>query len=345
MKFQIDTARPIDIISMGRVAVDLYADQIGVGLRNVTSFSKYLGGCAGNIAVGCARQGLKAAMFSCVGTDEMGQYIKQVLLEEKVDTQLLQETNQHLTGLVLLGISPPDHFPLIFYRENCADMQLKPKHVNAAYIAKSKSLLITGTGLSTESMFITTQYTVDVARMQNTKVIIDLDYRPVLWKLTDVGNGEDRYKVSSMVSEQYAKILPKCDLIVGTEEEICIAGNSESISNALYNIRQLTTAPIVMKKGAQGCTVYLTDLSHQITATPFPVKILNVLGAGDGFVSGFLRGLLRNESWEMCAKFGNASGAILVTKHGCAPAMPTHAEMQDFIKTYEDGGNVRVSNS
>src|SRR5438552_2959324 len=128
--FLFEEHRAIDVICMGRVAVDLYAEQIHCPLENVQTFRKYLGGCAGNIAVGTSRLGLHSAMFSCVGTDAMGQFLKATLFEEKIDIRLLYETEQYLTGLVLLGICPPDHFPLIFYRNQCADMQLKPHHVN-----------------------------------------------------------------------------------------------------------------------------------------------------------------------------------------------------------------------
>src|SRR3990167_7424073 len=144
-----DTTRPIDVICMGRVAVDLYAEQIGATLEDAQTFRKYLGGCAGNIAVGSARLGLKTAMFSCVGTDAMGNFLKQELQRESVDITLVSESSQHLTGLVLLGVNPPDRFPLIFYRENCADMQLQQSNVDVDFIARSKALLITGTGLST----------------------------------------------------------------------------------------------------------------------------------------------------------------------------------------------------
>lgn len=333
--WQVDQKREIDLICMGRVAVDLYAEQIGSSLEDAQTFRKYLGGCAGNIAVGSSRAGLKTAMFSCVGTDAMGQFLKQELTREGVDITLVQETPHHLTGLVLLGVNPPDRFPLIFYRVNCADMQLTPAAINADFFARAKALLITGTGLSTESMRETTHAAVATAKSTGTRVIFDLDYRPVLWGLTAQGDGETRFKISQAVSKEYQAILPLCDLIVGTEEEIFIAGNATSLEAALVNIRALSNAPIIVKKGEKGCEVYLDSLAKPVRSRPFPVTVLNVLGAGDGFLSGFLRGLLRGESWETCASYGNASGAIVVTRHGCAPAMPTFNEMQSFIQERE----------
>lgn len=329
--WQVDSNRTVDVICMGRVAVDLYAEQIGAALEDAQTFRKYLGGCAGNIAVGSSRAGLRTAMFSCVGTDAMGQFLKRELQREGVDTTLLAESEHHLTGLVLLGVSPPDHFPLIFYRENCADMQLTKQHVNAAFISKANALLITGTGLSTRRMHETTHHATDTALAVRTKVILDLDYRPVLWGLTSQGDGETRFKKSQHVSREYQTILPKCDLIVGTEEEMLIAGGEQSLAPALHAIRRLTPAPLVVKMGARGCSVFLDNLNQPVSARAFPVGILNILGAGDGFISGFMRGLLRGESWETCSLYGNACGAIVVTRHGCAPAMPTFQEMQSFI--------------
>jgi len=331
----VNHTRNIDIICMGRVAVDLYSEQIGSSLENTQTFRKYLGGCAGNIAVGASRLGLSSAMFSCVGTDAMGKFLKQELLRESVDISLVKETTEHLTGLVLLGINPPDSFPLIFYRHNCADMQLKPADTNIDFIAKSKSLLITGTGLSTENMRTTTHHAVKLAKSVQTQIVFDLDYRPVLWRLTELGDGESRYKISLEVSEQYQDMLAHCDLIVGTEEEMLIAGAGNTLAQALVSIRSRTAAPLIVKRGAEGCCIYLDDLNKPIISQPFPVKILNVLGAGDAFISGFLRGLLRGESWETCARYGNASGAIVVTRHGCAPAMPYFNEIQTFISDRE----------
>lgn len=340
--WQFAADRPVDVISMGRVAVDLYAEQIGAALEDAETFRKYLGGCAGNIAVGCARSGLKTSMFSCVGTDAMGQFLKQELQREHVDISLLQETSEHLTGLVLLGVNPPDRFPLIFYRENCADMQLRREHVNAAAIAQAKVLLITGTGLSTESMRETSHHAVDTARSVGTRVVFDLDYRPVLWKVTAKGDGETRYKTAEFVSQHYRDMLPKCDLIVGTEDEILIAGQSENLETALATIRGATSAAIVCKLGAKGCSIYLDDMNHPISVGAFPTTVLNVLGAGDAFISSFLRGLLRNADWETCAQYANASGAIVVSRHGCAPAMPYYDELLDYINNYSTRGNQDV---
>ena len=201
--FPFDNNRPIDLISMGRVAVDLYAEQIYSPLENAQTFRKYLGGCAGNIAVGTARLGLNTTMLSCVGQDDLGTFLINSLRQEGVNTDLVEVCKQHLTGLVILGVNPPDRFPLIFYRENCADMQLKAKHCDPNLFKQSKALLITGTCLSSENMRETAHHAIKLAKSVGTAVILDIDYRPVLWKLTDKGNGESRYQSSKYVSQCY----------------------------------------------------------------------------------------------------------------------------------------------
>ncbi len=216
----IDWSRPIDLISMGRVAVDFYAEQVGSPLDKAQSFRKYLGGCAGNISVGTSRLGLKSAMFSCIGQDDLGLFLKNTSANEGVDTRLLVTKGNHLTGLVILGIDPPDRFPLIFYRENCADMQIQPEDVDQDFFSQAKALLITGTGFSTDSMQKSTLRALEAAKSVGTAVILDIDYRPVLWGLTNPGDGESRYAESSSVTEKMQVLLPYLDLIVGTEEEI-----------------------------------------------------------------------------------------------------------------------------
>jgi 5-dehydro-2-deoxygluconokinase len=330
--FNVSDNRPIDLISMGRVAVDLYSEQIGSSLKDALSFKKYLGGCAGNIAVGTARLGLNTALFSCVGQDEMGAFLREELQKEGVNTELLYETKDHLTGLVLLGINPPKDFPLMFYRRDCADMQLKAEQITESFLAQSKALLITGTGLSTPSMFDTTMEVIRLAKKAKTLVIFDIDYRPVLWGQAAVGNGESRYQYSESVSAVYQKILPFCDLIVGTEEEILIAGGALELTTALIGVKAQTQAPIVVKLGAQGSVVYFNEECLQ--TKPFPVEVVNVLGAGDGFMAGLLSGLLHNTTWEKATTYANACGALVVTRHGCAPAIPYQEELDYFIEHY-----------
>lgn len=326
--------RPIDVICMGRVAVDLYADDIGVSLADAHHFKKYLGGCAGNIAVGAARLGLTSMMLSCVGSDDMGRFVKETLISEGVCTDLLIETPDHLTGLVLLGVKPPKEFPLLFYRDNCADMQVKPEHIDEAKLSQAKALLITGTGLSKPGILEASWHAVNVAKKQHTAIIMDLDYRPVLWGLTAIGDGATRYIDSQGVTEIYQQLLPLCDLLVGTEEEFCLAGGSDNLAKALSTIQSLTLATLVVKTGEKGSIVYPAGMATPIFGQAFSVDVLNVLGAGDAFLAGLLRGVLRGESWEVAATYANACGALVVTRHGCAPAIPSWQELCYFMNVF-----------
>jgi len=325
---------------MGRVAVDFYAEQVYSHLKDAQSFRKYLGGCAGNTAVGTARLGLKSAMFSCVGTDEMGLFLRENLENERVDTTLLRSTPEHLTALVVLGVNPPDRFPLIFYRENCADMQIQPEDAKEEMFRKAKALLITGTGLSTSSMRDATWQAVKTAKKCGCAVILDIDYRPVLWGLTEAGDGETRFVVSYAVTREIQPFLSYLDLIVGTEEEIMIAGGEQTLEKSLSAIGNQSSATVVLKLGADGCMVYSEDSSLPVSARSFKIEVLNVLGAGDSFMSGFLRGWLRNESLENCALYGNACGALVVTRHGCSPSSPSFEEVEHFIRNFDKVPNL-----
>jgi len=339
-----ENRRSLDLICMGRVAVDLYAEQVHSPLEDAQSFRKYLGGCAGNTAVGTARLGLKSAMFSCVGTDDMGVYLRNTMEKEGVDTSLLRNSPEHLTALVLLGVSPPDRFPLIFYRENCADMQILPSDANPEIFKNAKALLITGTGLSTPSMREATRQAVKVAKESGCAVILDIDYRPVLWGLTDAGDGETRFVASKTVTQELQPFLAELDLIVGTEEEILIAGSESyetgTLESCLAAIRKQSSSTVVLKRGAEGCEVFSPESSTPISARSFPIEVLNILGAGDAFMSGFLRGWLRNENLETCALYGNACGALVVTRHGCSPASPSFAEIEYFISNFDNFSNL-----
>ena len=339
----IQSEREIDLICMGRVAVDFYADQIYSPLEHAQSFSRYLGGCAGNISVGTSRLGLKSAMFSCVGTDDMGVFLRNQLQFEGVDTSLLRSTPDHLTGLVVLGVSPPDRFPLIFYRENCADMQIRPQDADPGFFRQAKALQFTGTGVSTASMAEATRQAVDTAKDCGCAVILDIDYRPVLWGLTEAGDGESRFVASEQVTRTLQPFLSQLDLIIGTEEELMIAGGSESLEKALEKIRSMSNAVVVLKLGEKGCEVYPAKSETPVSARPFPIEVLNILGAGDAFASGFLRGWLRGESLQTCALWGNANGALTVTRHGCSPSMASFEELQYFIKNFDQDPNILES--
>jgi len=338
--------KSIDIICLGRAAVDFYGQQIGSSLENMGSFAKYLGGSSANIAYGCSKLGLNSAMLTRVGDEHMGRFVRNELESVGVDISHVITDKERLTGLVVLGIQDKETFPLIFYRKDCADMAISENDFTKEFIASSRSLLITGTHFSSDSTYQTSMKAIEYAKASDTQVIVDIDYRPVLWGLTELGDGESRFVASNDVSQHLQTILPHCDVIVGTEEEIHIAGGSEDTIVALTKIRQLSNSIIVLKLGPLGCTVITSEIPD--SANDFnvikgnQVDILNVLGAGDAFMSGFLRGYLRGESLEKSANYANASGALVVSRHGCAPAIPGEKELLYYIENAADITNPSV---
>lgn len=330
-----ENKKALDLICLGRAGVDFYADQIGSRLEDVGSFAKYIGGSSTNIACCSSRMGLRTGLITRVGDEHMGQFIREQLLREGVDTRCVITDPQRLTALVVLGIKDKDTFPLIFYRENCADMAISTDDINPEMIASSNALLITGTHFSTESIYKTSCHALEIARAAGVKTVLDIDYRPVLWGLTARGDGETRFIANDSVTSHLQSILARFDLIVGTEEEVHIAGGSTDTIEALRAIRKITDAVLVLKRGPFGASVYegpIPDsLDMGITVEGVTVEVLNVLGAGDAFISGFLRGWINNEGYEQALRYANACGALVVSRHGCTPAMPTCEELDYYL--------------
>lgn len=332
--------RRLDLICLGRIAVDLYAQQIGARLEDVSTFAKYLGGSSGNVAYGTAIQGLRTGMLARVGNEHMGRFLREELTRAGVDTQYLITDPNRLTALVLLAIKDKDTFPLIFYRDNCADMALTAQDIDENYIASASALAITGTHLSHPHTREAVLTALDYARRHSLRCILDIDYRPVLWGLTTPDDGETRFIASQTVTDQLQAVLHHFDLIVGTEEEFHIAGGSTNTLNALQRVRTITAATLVCKRGALGCSVFEGDIPANWQAvklhTGVRVDVLNVLGAGDAFMSGLLRGYLNDESWDDACRYANACGALVVSRHGCAPAMPTFFELNDYLRRMQN---------
>lgn len=327
--------RALDLIAIGRSSIDLYGQQIGGRLEDMGSFAKYVGGSPTNTAIGAARLGLNAGLITRVGADHMGRFIREELEREGVDVRGVRSDAERLTALVILGIRDRDTFPLIFYRENCADMALDASDIDAEYVRSARAVLVNGTHLSKPGVFAASLAAVEFAKAAGRKVVFDIDYRPVLWGLEAHDKGENRFVANRDVTARLQQIAPMCDLIVGTDEEIHILGGSTDTVAALRAIRAKSTALIVLKLGAQGCAAFEGPIPDTIdendVVSGFPVDVFNVLGAGDAFMAGFLRGWLRGEGVERCCTLGNAAGAMVVSRHGCAPAMPTWAEMEYFL--------------
>jgi 5-dehydro-2-deoxygluconokinase len=327
--------RRFDVICVGRAAVDLYGEQIGGRLEDMQSFAKYLGGSPANTSIGAARLGLRPAMLTRVGNEHNGRFVRETLAAEGVDTSHVVTDPTRLTGLAILGIRDRDTFPLLFYRERCADMGIAVEDFDAAFIASAAAVCISGTHLSQPQTYAACLAAMRMARDSGTRVALDIDYRPVLWGLTTPGLGEQRYVGSVEVSAHLQTVIPLCDLVVGTEEEIHIAGGSTDTVAALRRLRELTPGTLVVKRGPMGCVVFTDeipdDIEQGLRGPGSPVEVFNILGAGDAFMAGYLRGWIRGESATLCCTYANACGALVVSRHGCAPAMPSWIELQHFL--------------
>lgn len=311
-----------DVLAMGRCGMDLYSNDVGVPFVEIRSFAAYVGGCPTNVSVGTRRLGLRSALLTAVGEDPVGDFVLHFLRREGVETGFVPRKPGRRTPAVVLGIEPPDRFPLVFYRDNAADLALDIDDVLRAPVRRSRVLFVTGTGLSAEPSRTATLFAAEQARATGTRVVLDLDYRPTLWP--DVR----AYGVNARILAAYAHV------VVGTEEEVGATCGDDRVEAAAERLLAAGPEAVVVKRGQRGSVVFSRE--GMVEAAPFPVEVYNVLGAGDAFASGFLYGWLRGWDWYRAARFGNACGAIVVTRHGCANFMPSEEEALRFVE--ERGG-------
>jgi len=325
----------LDLITIGRSSVDLYGEQVGGRLEDMASFAKYVGGSPTNTAVGAARLGLNAAVITRVGDDHFGRFIREALAREGVDVSAVPLDPARLTALAILGIRDRETFPLLFYRRDCADMALCEADIDEAFIASARAVLISGTHLSTPEVFAASLKAARLARAAGAKVVFDIDYRPVLWGLAPLDSGENRFVADAAVTARLREAAALCDLIVGTEEEFQILGGEADVEAALHAVRAETDALLVCKRGPLGCVAFEGPVGRGfadgVARSGVEIEVFNVLGAGDAFMAGFLAAWLRGRPVATACDYANACGALVVSRHGCAPAMPTARELDHFM--------------
>jgi Uncharacterized protein conserved in bacteria len=332
--------KDIDVITIGRAGVDLYGAQIGGRLEDMGSFEKYIGGSPTNIACGTARLGLKSGLITRVGDEHMGRFIREQLVREGVNVEGVVTDPERLTALVILGIRDEEQFPLIFYRESCADMALCEDDIDPAFISRARAVVATGTHLSNPRTEAATLKALEYARQSGARTALDIDYRPNLWGVAGHGDGESRFVESDKVTEKLLSTLHYFDLIVGTEEEFHIAGGSTDTIAALRKVREHSHATLICKRGALGAVAFEGAIPDSLdtgqTGAGFPIEVFNVLGAGDGFFSGLLKGWMDcpdvdRIDWPTALRYANACGAFAVSRHGCTPAYPSLTELEFFL--------------
>ncbi|MHB8524024.1 MAG: 5-dehydro-2-deoxygluconokinase [Limisphaerales bacterium] len=326
-----------DLVTMGRSSIDLYSNNVGAPFPRIESFAAYVGGSPTNIAVGAQRLGLRTAVLTAVGQDPVGDFILHFLNKEGVETKFIPRKPDARTSAVVLGIEPPDKFPLVYYRDNCADNQLSIDDVLHAPVTDCRVFEFSGTGLSKEPSRSAHVFAVEQARAAGAIIVLDLDFRPNQW--------HDPRAFGVTVRG----VLPLVDVVLGTEDEckavvvtdpsqvnvshsqISGARISGELDQAISTILQRGPTALVVKRGERGASVFRTQ--GETTEVPgFPVEVYNVLGAGDAFASGLIYGRLKGWDWYQAARMGNACGAIVVTRHGCANFMAYEQEALQFIE-------------
>lgn len=327
-----------DLLTMGRSSLDLYSNDVGAAFVDIKSFAAYVGGSPTNIAVGSQRLNLKAALLTAVGVDPVGDFILHFLKNEGVETSFILRKPGTRSSAVVLGIEPPDKFPLVYYRDNAADIQLTIDDVLASPIGQCHAFEFAGTNLSREPSRSATFFAVERARAAGTTVFFDLDFRVDQWHDPRAFGANAR------------AILAQTDIVFGTEEEVKAAVLTETsqlqvshsqisapdvqgdVDTAIATLLACGPKALIVKRGAHGATVCLPD-GQRIEVPGFPVEVYNVLGAGDAFASGFIYGYVHGWNSYKSARMGNACGAIVVTRHGCANFMGYETEVLDFIES------------
>lgn len=331
-----------DLLCMGRSCIDLYSNNIGVPFEEITEFSAFVGGCPTNISTAARRLGVNSSLFTGVGEDPVGDFILNFLDAEGIDRRYTVRKPGRRSSAVILGIEPPDKFPLVYYRDNCADIALTVGDVQKIPIERFKALLISGTGLSKEPSRTATTYAAEIASEKGVSVFLDVDFRADQWPDVQTFGAAVR------------SVLPSVDYVIGTDTEIKAAaykgtGHAQiehsqvnesrveaNLAESIHTLLGKGPQRLFQKAGTEGCYMFEASGDQSVHVPGFPVEVVNTLGAGDGFAGGLLYGFLRGWEWYKAVRFANACGAYMVTQHGCANFMPTQDIIQSFIQ--EHGG-------
>ena len=325
---EFDSSRPIDLIPMGRIAIDFNpVIPPFQSLVEADTFKKYLGGSPANIAVGLARLGKKVGFIATVSDDQFGDYVTKFFEDEGIDTShITKAKNGEKLGLTFTEMLSPSESSILMYRDGVADLMLDPADVDEEYIASAKAILISGTALCQSPSREACLKAMYLAKKVGTKVIFDIDYRPYNWKSADE------------IAIYYSIVAENSDMVMGSREEydlteaIIAPGRTdeETASYWMENGNKI----VIIKHGKKGSTAHTADGDFNIK--PFPINATKSFGGGDGYGSSFIFGLL--EGWDIidCLELGSASASLLVNAHGCSLFMPTLEQIQAYIKDCKD---------
>lgn len=312
------TTQPFDVLAIGRSGVDVYPLQTGVGLEDVESFGKFLGGSAANVAVAAARLGNATALISGVGDDPFGRFVRAELNRLGVDNRYVATHDAYPTPVTFCEIFPPDDFPLYFYRKPSApDLQITPQEIDVDAVRSARLFWATVTGLSEEPSR-SAHFAAWEARARTPLTVLDLDYRPMFWE------------APAAATEQVQKALQHVTVAVGNREECVIAVGETNPGKAADALLDLGIELAIVKQGPRGV---LGKTKHSaVTVPPNEVDVVNGLGAGDSFGGSLIHGLLRGWPLEKTLRYANAAGAIVASRLECSTAMPTAAEVAELAE-------------
>jgi 5-dehydro-2-deoxygluconokinase len=324
LKFNDD--RYFDLIAIGRLCIDLNANEIHRPMEETRTFTKYVGGSPANIAIGSARLGQKTGFIGKVSDDQMGRFITDYLEKNQIDTSAVKiDQTGAVTGLAFTEIKSPEDCSILMYRDNVADLKLHPSEIDEEYIKQSKTLLVSGTALakspSREAVFLALEYAVK----HDVRIIFDLDYRPYTW--TDEAETAVYYNLAA----------EKCDVIIGTREEFDMMEKLLNVkeSNDHYTASRwfsYRAELVVIKHGGSGSIAYTKDgASHR--SGIFRTNVLKTFGAGDSYASAFIYGLMNGKDVSEAMKMGSASASLVISRHSCSDAMPTREELLQHMET------------
>ncbi|WP_394927409.1 5-dehydro-2-deoxygluconokinase [uncultured Robinsoniella sp.] len=329
MKYvKFDESRPMDLVLLGRVAIDFNPVDYFHPLSESTTFKKYVGGSPANIAVGVTRHGKKVGFIGKVSDDQFGDYVTEFFNKEGIDTSHITRCrNGEKLGLTFTEILSPDESSILMYRNCIADLQLSVDDIDEEYIKNAKAILISGTALAQSPSREAVLKAVMLAKKNNTVIIFDIDYREYNWKNKDE------------ISIYYASVAREADIILGSREEFDLTekliepGRDDKATAEGWQKEKAKI--VVIKHGRKGSTAYTND-GNSYSIKPFPVTALKSFGGGDGYASGFLYGIF--EGWDMieCLEFGSAEAAMMVRSHSCSEELPNPDEVKKFIKETKD---------
>lgn len=308
----------LDVLTVGRIGVDFYPLQDNVGLEDVQTFGKYLGGSATNVAIAAARHGLRSAVITGVGDDPFGRYARRELRRLNVDDRNVATIGELKTPVTFCEMFPPDNFPLYFYRDPIApDLMITAEHLDLDSISTVRVYWSTVTGLSREPSR-STHHRAWAARGRKPLTVLDLDYRPMFWPSADAA------------SAAIAEALPHVTVAVGNRDECAVAVGETDPQRAADALLDRGAELVVVKQGPRGVMAKTRD--ETVEVPPCHVDVVNGLGSGDGFGGALCYGLLEEWPLERTLRFANAAGAIVASRRECSTAMPTTAEVDDLMR-------------